>query len=123
MGRERVPMSSKILSWDKRCTCCATEHPRMSDSALFVCSSFIVTHCNFLSLSLSLSLFVQTIFYIQVQVSSLGQLKLRVTWTSVCVYVCVCVWWGVGGGVVFMLFLIIDTSLSCERSPTFSIVE
>ena len=46
MGRERVPMSSKILSWDKRCTCCATEHPRMSDSALFVCSSFIVTHCN-----------------------------------------------------------------------------
>ena len=43
MGRERVPMSSKTLSWDKRCTCCATEHPRMSDSALFVCSSFIVT--------------------------------------------------------------------------------
>ena len=46
MGRERVPMSSKILSWDKRFTCCATEHPRISDSALFVCSSFIVTHCN-----------------------------------------------------------------------------
>ena len=46
MGRERVPMSSKTLSWDKRCTCCATEHPRMSDFALFVCSSFIVTHCN-----------------------------------------------------------------------------
>ena len=45
LGRERVPMSSKILSWDKRCTCCATEHLRMSDSALFVCSSFIVTHC------------------------------------------------------------------------------
>ena len=51
-----VPMSSKTLSWDKRCTCCATEHPRMGDSALFVCSSFIVTlvankrfvftHCN-----------------------------------------------------------------------------
>ena len=39
-------MSSKTLSWDKRCTCCATEHPRMSDSALFVCSSFIATHCN-----------------------------------------------------------------------------
>ena len=49
MGRERVPMSSKTLSWDKRCTCCATEYPRMSDSALFVCSSFIVT----LSLSFS----------------------------------------------------------------------
>ena len=46
VGRERVPMSSKTLSWDKRCTCCATKHPRMSDSALFVCSSFIVTHCN-----------------------------------------------------------------------------
>ena len=45
-------MSSKILSWDKRCTCCATEHPRMSDSALFVCSSFIVTHCNRLPLSI-----------------------------------------------------------------------
>ena len=46
MGRERVPKSSKTLSWDKRCTSCATEHPRKGDSALFVCSSFIVTHCN-----------------------------------------------------------------------------
>ena len=46
MGRERVLMSSKTLSWDKRCTCCATEQTRMGDSALFVCSSFIVTHCN-----------------------------------------------------------------------------
>ena len=47
MGRERVPMSSKTLSWEKRCTCCATEHPRMADSALSVCSSFIVTDSCF----------------------------------------------------------------------------
>ena len=29
MGRGRVSMSSETLSWDKRCTCCATEHPQM----------------------------------------------------------------------------------------------
>ena len=36
-------MSSKTLNWDKRCTCCATEHPRMGDSAVFCVFQF---HCN-----------------------------------------------------------------------------
>ena len=68
-------MSSKTLSWDKRCTCCAMEHSRMSDSALFVCSSFIVTHCNScLTLSatlLSLLLFVSlTLILLTFQVTT-----------------------------------------------------
>ena len=50
VGRERVPMSFKTLSWDKMSTCCATKHPRMGDSALFVCSSFIVTLYPFIPL-------------------------------------------------------------------------
>ena len=36
-------LGSNTLSSDKRFSCCATEHPRMGDSALFVCSIFIVT--------------------------------------------------------------------------------
>ena len=36
----------KTLSKNKMCTCSTTEHPRMGDLAFFVCSMFIVTHCN-----------------------------------------------------------------------------
>ena len=53
VGREWGPLSSKTLSRDKRCTCFATEQPRMGDSGLFECSSVIVT--IYLSLSGTIS--------------------------------------------------------------------
>ena len=52
MGSERVSLSSKTLSTDKRCSCRATGHQRMGDYALFVCSSFFVI----VTLSYTLSL-------------------------------------------------------------------